>query len=96
VTTGAASGIAATSARLAGTIDAHGSQTSYAFEYGTTTAFGSLSTVDNAGAGNGAQPVSLPITGLAASTTYLYRIVATNTNATTTGPVLSFTTGPGT
>ncbi len=94
VTTGAATRVTATAATLAGSVDPHGSLTTFAFEYGTTNAFGSLSAVDNAGATNGAQAVSLPITGLAPSTTYLFRLVATNANGTTTGAVASFTTGP--
>ena len=41
--------ITASGVRLAGTVNARGSQTAFAFEYGTTTAFGSLSAVDSAG-----------------------------------------------
>jgi hypothetical protein len=95
VTTGAASPVAATTATLGGSVDPHGSPTTFAFEYGTTNAFGSLSAVDNAGATDGEQAVSLPVMGLAPSTTYLYRLVATNANGTVAGAVLSFTTGPG-
>jgi phosphodiesterase/alkaline phosphatase D-like protein len=92
VTTGAASAITASGATLAGTVNAHGAQTAYTFEYGTTTAFGSITSVAGAGSSNGAASVSLPVTGLAAGTTYLYRLVATNANGTTAGPVQSFTT----
>jgi hypothetical protein len=92
VTTGAASSITATSARLAATVDTRGGQTSFAFEYGTTTSFGSLSAVDNAGAVGGPQAVSLPIAGLTTRTTYLYRVIATNSAGTSVGAVRSFTT----
>jgi hypothetical protein len=92
VTTGAATSITATSARLAATVDTRGGQTSFAFEYGTTTSFGSLSAVDNAGAVAGPQAVSLPIAGLTTRTTYLYRVIATNPAGTSGGAVRSFTT----
>jgi phosphodiesterase/alkaline phosphatase D-like protein len=93
--TGAASAITTTGATLAGTVNAHGAQTAFAFEYGPTNAFGSLSAIDSAGTSNTTQSVSLPLTGLAPGTTYRYRIVATNANGTTTGTVGSFTTAPG-
>jgi hypothetical protein len=92
VTTGAASSITANGATLSGTVDPHASPTSFAFEYGTTTSFGSLSAIDSAGSAPGVQSVSLPVGGLAPSTTYLYRIDATNANGTATGVVRSFTT----
>jgi phosphodiesterase/alkaline phosphatase D-like protein len=95
--TGAASAITATSVTLAGTVDAHGSQTAFAFEYGPTTSFGFLSAVDSAGDSNALQSITLPISGLTPNTTYRYRLVATNANGgTTTGVVRSFTTGTGT
>jgi hypothetical protein len=94
VATGSAA-VTATTATLAGTVNPHGSPTAFAFEYGPTNAFGSLSAVDNAGAGNGGQPVSLVIGGLAPNTTYRYRVVATNADGTTTGSVQSFTTAGG-
>jgi hypothetical protein len=95
VATGPASAIGPSGATLAATVDAHGSQTAFAFEYGTTTNFGSLSAIDNAGDANGAQSVTLPLTGLSPGTTYLYRVIATNPNGTTAGVVKSFTTTTG-
>jgi phosphodiesterase/alkaline phosphatase D-like protein len=53
-----------------------------------------LSRIDSAGSSIGAQTVSLPVGGLAPDQTYLYRLVATNADGTTTGVVRSFTTGP--
>jgi hypothetical protein len=94
VSTGSASMITATGATLAGSVDPQAAQTSFAFEYGTTTSFGRLSPVDNAGGSIGAEAVSLPIGGLAPRTTYLYRIVASNPDGTTAGSVRSFATGP--
>jgi hypothetical protein len=92
VVTGAASAVTTSGASLAGTVNPNGTET-YTFEYGTTTTFGSLSAIDNAGDSNALQSITLPITGPAPNTTYRYRIVATNHNDTTTGIVRSFTTG---
>jgi hypothetical protein len=92
VTTGAATNVTATGARLGATVDTRGGQTSFAFEYGKTTSFGSLSAVDNAGAVAGPQTVTLPIAGLTAGTTYVYRVIATNSAGTSIGTVRSFTT----
>jgi 6-phosphogluconolactonase (cycloisomerase 2 family) len=96
VTTGAATGVSAGGATLGGTVDPEGLQTTFAFEYGTSDSFGSLSAVDNAGQGGGDEAVTLPIGALAPDTTYVYRLVATNADGTTAGAVESFTTGPGT
>jgi hypothetical protein len=92
VTTGAVTNLTATSARLGATVDTRGGQTSFAFEYGRTTSFGSLSAVDNAGAVGGPQAVTLPIAGLLPGTTYVYRVIATNPAGTTLGTVRSLTT----
>jgi phosphodiesterase/alkaline phosphatase D-like protein len=92
VTTGAASGLTSTAATLAGTVNPHGEATTFAFEYGTTTSFGSLSAVDNAGSTDASEPVTLAIAGLQSGRTYLYRLVATNATGTTAAAVMSFTT----
>jgi hypothetical protein len=94
VTTAAASNLTAGGARLNGTLNANAQQTVFTFEYGTTTSFGHITAVDNAGSYAGSQQVSLPATGLAADTTYLYRLAATNATGTTSGPVVSFKTPP--
>ncbi|MDO8213087.1 M36 family metallopeptidase [Conexibacter sp. CPCC 206217] len=74
--TGDASGVAAAAATLAGTLDPAGAATDYAFEYGTTTDYGSTTPAASAGAGSGASARSTAVGGLAASTTYHFRIVA--------------------
>ncbi len=94
-TTGGASGLSPAGATLGGTVDARGEATAFAFEYGTTTSFGSLSAVDTASPTGGPQAVSLSIGGLAPNTTYLYRLVATNADGTATGTVHMFTTPSG-
>ena len=92
VATGAATSVTSTGAVLSATVDPHGLPTSFTFEYGPTTTFGSLSAIDSTGAADGAEAVSLPITGLASGTTYRYRIVATNADGTTAGLAGTFTT----
>ncbi|HEY6550500.1 MAG TPA: NHL repeat-containing protein [Solirubrobacterales bacterium] len=93
VTTGAASGITQTAATLAGAIDPHGSAASCRFEYGTTATYGStVACPTDPGASEGAVSEQLNLTGLAAGTTYHYRLAGTNGGGTTNGLDLSFTT----
>jgi phosphodiesterase/alkaline phosphatase D-like protein len=97
VMTGAASAIAATGATLAGTVDAHGLQTSFTFAYGTSVAnLSSITAVDSAEPIDGPQPITLPAAGLSPGTTYFFRLVATNAAGTSFGTVRSFTTAAGT
>ena len=97
VSTGAASAVTNTSAQVAGSTNAHGAATAYVFEYGTSTAFGQIGPVPsgNAGAGTAGLAVSTTLSGLQPNTTYFYRLVAANSQGTTTGTVKSFiTSGP--
>ncbi len=94
VTTTAASNVAQTSALLRGTVNPRGQATTFTFEYGTTTSFGQITSVDTAGNHSSTVPVSLPASGLTPNTTYLYRIVATNATGTSVGAVMSFKTAP--
>ena len=95
VATGGASGVGVGSATLNGTIDPHGWDTTYLFEYGTSTAYGqSWPTVQvDMGALEGSQPVVVNVPNLLPGTTYHYRLVATNGGGTTYGPDMTFTTG---
>jgi predicted lipoprotein with Yx(FWY)xxD motif len=64
---------------LTGTVYPYGNDTTWHFEYGTTTAYGQSAPVPDADAGTAISvPVSQVITGLAADTTYHYRLVSTN------------------
>jgi hypothetical protein len=76
VTTGAAQP-GTTTATLNGTVDPNGMATTYHFEYGTTDKYGLESPTQSA---SGADPVAVQatISGLSASTTYHYRLVAGN------------------
>ncbi|HEX4805465.1 MAG TPA: M36 family metallopeptidase [Conexibacter sp.] len=75
-TTGAATGVTATGATLGGSVDPGGEATTYRFDYGTTSAYGASTAEASAGGGNGAVAQSAGVGGLAASTTYHFRIVA--------------------
>jgi hypothetical protein len=68
--------------------------TTYHFEYGTTTAYGtSVPTPDgDVGSGGTDQPASTPISGLQPGTTYHFRVLAHNAQGTTTGADHTFTT----
>jgi predicted lipoprotein with Yx(FWY)xxD motif len=64
---------------LHGTVYPYGTDTTYHFEYGTTTAYGQSVPVPDADAGTATiVAVSQMITGLEANTTYHYRLVSTN------------------
>jgi hypothetical protein len=96
-TTTAATAITETTATLNGTVDPEGTDTSWYFEYGTTTAYGARTATQGPEKGNAAKSVSSTVTGLAPSTTYHYRLVASSAAGTSNGADMTFTTGaPGT
>ncbi len=88
----AASALAQTTATAGGTVNPKGNVTTYYIEYGTTTAYGNKGPTLTLPAGGSAVAVSRNLTGLTASTTYHFRIVAENTIGKTTGPDVSFST----
>jgi hypothetical protein len=88
----ASSSVTASSALLSGTVNPNDHQTTYQFEYGLTTAYGSPTPQGSAGNDDDPYPVSATITGLQPSTTYHFRLVATSNKGTTRGPDRSFTT----
>jgi Ca2+-binding RTX toxin-like protein len=92
VATGPASRIAPTSATLNGTVDAHGQSTTFYFEYGPSTSYGSRTPDRGAGSHRGDRGVSAGISRLTAATTYHYRLVARNASGTTFGSDQSFST----
>jgi phosphodiesterase/alkaline phosphatase D-like protein len=91
-TTGDASAVTDTQASLAGTVNPQGELTSYAFQYGTTTAYGQQTTLSSAGSGTGDVAVRADLVGLTPGTTYHYRVIATNASGTTVGPDRTFRT----
>jgi len=92
VQTGAAQSVGVNSATLTGTVSPNGRATSWHFDYGTTTAYGSHTASESAGSGGAAEPVSAGLAGLAPGTTYHYRLVATSSAGTTYGADQTFTT----
>jgi hypothetical protein len=80
------------SALLKATVHPQGHETTYYFEYGQTEAYGTQTAQASAGNDDNAHPVNVPVSGLHASTTYHYRVVATNSGGTTRGPDKTFTT----
>lgn len=96
VETGAASAITTGSASIAGTVDPDGLEvTACEVEYGPTEAYGSSEPCESLpGAGTEAVPVTAPLAGLAADTTYHYRLAATNESGTGYGADATFTTSP--
>ncbi len=95
-TTAAATDVTSQSATLNGVVNPNKEDTTYHFEYGTTTSYGAV-TPDAVVGGNAGKSVSAAITGLAPSTTYHFRLVATNASGADQGADLTFTTSaPGT
>ena len=96
VTTGAASAVTQSTAMLNGTVNPNGGEISECdFEYGTTTAYGSTAHCSSLPApGESPVAVSGSVTGLAANTTYHFRLSATSTGGTRTGEDATFTTLP--
>ena len=91
-TTGTASGIGATAATLNGTVDPNSRDTTFYFEYGTSTAYGAKTATRSAGSAATAQAESAGIAGLQSGRTYHFRIVASSDAGTSTGKDSSFTT----
>ena len=92
VSTSAASSVTATGARLNGGVDPNGRTTTYYFEYGTTTSYGSKTSSSSAGSGTNAVSVFKTVSGLTGGTTYHFRIVATSDAGTVTGADRTLTT----
>lgn len=92
VVTGDASAVTDTQATVAGTVNAQGELTSYAFQFGTTTAYGQQTTLTSAGSATADTAVRADLAGLTPGTTYHYRVIATNATGTTVGADRTFRT----
>jgi streptogramin lyase len=91
-TTGALTAVAETAATVAGTVDGHAQATSLHVDYGPTAAYGSSTPEQSLGAITGPHAVAATLSGLAPSTTYHYRVVATNPTGSAFGSDAAFTT----
>jgi hypothetical protein len=90
--------VAGTSATFQAKIDPEGSETTYRFEYGTSTAYGSNIPVPDGLVGSGISGVAVSVhpQDLSSSTTYHYRVVAlvASRGETVFGGDATFTTQP--
>ncbi|HWX44784.1 MAG TPA: hypothetical protein VNY52_05635 [Solirubrobacteraceae bacterium] len=92
VSTADATSVSFSSAYLNGSIDPHGSNTSYYFQYGPTRTFGAQTAVADAGSGTSTVRVAVPVLGLQPVTTYYFRLIAVNAAGATTGAAQAFKT----
>jgi WD40 repeat protein len=88
------SGIATGEATLRGQVNPGEQATTYQFEYGTTTSYGTSApaTPASAGSGTGVVAVSQHISGLQPGVKYHFRLVATNATETVHGEDATFAT----
>ena len=91
-TTGAPSAITANAAVVSAAVQPNGAATSYYFEYGSSTQYGSQTPSTSLGSTSGSIPVQASLSGLTSGTTYHFRVVATSTSGTTFGGDATFTT----
>jgi streptogramin lyase len=96
VYTGAASQLTRNTAKLNATVNPQGVATSYQFQWGTTTSFGSVvpASPKSIGSGSTGAKVSESLTGLKAGTTYYYRVVASTAGGNVNGETRHFSTLP--
>jgi hypothetical protein len=92
VSTGPALQVSFATATLTGTVNPHGQDTSYFFQYGATKAYGAQTAIADAGAGTRGVRVSLPVSGLQPVTRYHFRLLAANATGASTGGDAAFTT----
>jgi streptogramin lyase len=92
VLTGATSGISSAAASVTGSVRPNSQLTTFQFQFGTDTSYGSETPAQLVGQDAAEHPVSAALRGLSPGTTYHYRLVATNPSDTTLGADRTFTT----
>jgi hypothetical protein len=92
VTTDGSANVTYSSATLFGDVSARGLTTSFSFQYGPTSGYGSETPLAPAGNGTIAIKLSASVSGLQPDTTYHYRIVAVNSDGTADGVDHTFKT----
>jgi len=90
VVTGSATSVTTSTATLNGTVNPSNRATTWYFEYGTSTSYGTKTPSKDAGSGASAVPVSAAVTGLATGRTYHFRLVATSDAGTAHGSDQTF------
>jgi len=94
VVTGAPTQIGLRYATLTGVVDPNGEATTYKFQYGLTSAYGSETFGASVTPGHGSVQVSQPIDGLSPGTAFHYRIVALHGGVISYGSDATFVTLP--
>src|SRR5437588_834403 len=88
-TTGPVTSVDPTTATISGTVNGivnpSSRDTTWYFEYGTSTSYGTKTSAKDAGSGTSNVSVSAPVTGLKSGTTYHFRLVATSDAGTSRG-----------
>jgi YD repeat-containing protein len=92
VSTGLAADILPREATLIGTVNPNGADTTYHFEYGPTTTYGSSTPTGDAGSGEARVTVRARATSLTPGVTYHYRLVGSSAIDTRYGADNTFTT----
>jgi hypothetical protein len=92
VATRPAASITTTAATLQADVNPHGKATTYAFQYGTSTAYGAQTLARSAGSGTAVKRVTFRLTGLTPGVRYHFRAIASNADGTSTGADRSFKT----
>lgn len=92
VSTLSATAITTTAATLRADVNPHGLPTTFAFQYGTSTAYGSQTATKSTGSGTTTVAVSIRIGHLTPGVRYHFRAIASNADGTTTGGDHSFRT----
>lgn len=92
VTTVGPTSVGQTAATLQGDVNPHGAATTYAFQYGTSTAYGAQTPARSIGSGTSARRVAFRVGRLTPGVRYHYRVIATNADGTSSGADRSFTT----
>ena len=92
VATGGVSGVGPSSATLYGRVNPRGRGTTYYFDYGTSTRYGSKTPPQSAGGAVAPVDVSAGVSGLSPGVRYHYRLVAASDAGTVTGADRSFVT----
>jgi streptogramin lyase len=91
-TTGAASAVTNSTAKLAGSVNPLGTATTVTFQYGSTPALGKTVSAGTLAASGDASTVTASLAGLTPGTVVYYRVVAANSFGTSNGSVLTFKT----
>jgi len=92
VSTLSATAITTTAATLRADVNPHGLPTTFAFQYGTSTAYGSQTATKSTGSGTTTVAVSIRVGHLTPGVRYHFRVIASNADGTTAGGDHSFRT----